>query len=454
MDVMVGGHQCLRFLRTAPSVGTRCEHETSCAPLGCLTRLHRNHPLRGDLSHGGMGRRAARSILTSGTIGSSAITEPSTSPPSLSYPGVSANGLQLADFEGLRGVQATQPIQSGDTLVNVLGPAAIRILPEDSCPCTNFVRPDFWKQAPWYAKAGVLLLAERSGQLPPTHTAYLRLLPETLDTPVLWTDSELDLLANPPMQEKIKQQRREWADLYTAFSEAYCGPSPAPDKQTFLWALQCVRSRAFSGPHPGPPIQQRLASGAALCTLGAAYVVWAHVPLESALNAAIAAALFNLLYDVLLSGRRRWYALLPGVDSINHSSHVESDVAYRVFGDSFELTTGSSFQPGEQVFISYGLQSNDTLLQYYGFVEQDNRHERVQLDVADGESRAQGLLGPDGSFQRVSGMGEVGRQALVQAGEALKAQLLLAGKQSSGSAERVLRDTLVEQGVWAQYYTG
>lgn len=173
----------------------------------------------------------------------------------------------------------------------------------------------------------------------------------------------------------------------------------------------------------------------------------AQVPLESALNAAIAAALFNLLYDVLLSGRRRWYALLPGVDSINHSSHVEvrafdpgclvgpcapagwapdpklqapahvfqhrndhlappqSDVAYRVFGDSFELTTGSSFQPGEQVFISYvrgrfgvveevgdmpaghtcplrsnihdyyshapcppapqGLQSNDTLLQYY-----------------------------------------------------------------------------------------
>lgn len=240
-----------------------------------------------------------------------------------------------------------------------------------------------------------------------------------------------------PMQ--IKQQRREWADLYTAFSEAYCGPSPAPDKQTFLWALQCVRSRAFSGPHPGPPIQQRLASGAVLCTLGAAYVIWAHVskggvagegrgsrpaaaflhlmpgeerlggfsyalvsapfnaqvPLESALNAAIAAALFNLLYDVLLSGRRRWYALLPGVDSINHSSHVEvrafdpgcpvgpcapagwaldpklqapahvfqhrnnhlappqSDVAYRVFGDSFELTTGSSFQPGEQVFISY-----------------------------------------------------------------------------------------------------
>lgn len=56
---------------------------------------------------------------------------------------------------------------------------------------------------PRYAKAGVLLLAERSGQLPPTHTAYLRLLPESLDTPVLWTDSELDLLAHPPVQEKV-----------------------------------------------------------------------------------------------------------------------------------------------------------------------------------------------------------------------------------------------------------
>ncbi len=41
------------------------------------------------------------------------------------------------------------------------------------------------------------------------------------------------------------------------------------------------------------------------------------------LNGAIAAALFNLLYDWVLSQKVKWYAMCPVVDFMNHSSSVE-----------------------------------------------------------------------------------------------------------------------------------
>ena len=41
------------------------------------------------------------------------------------------------------------------------------------------------------------------------------------------------------------------------------------------------------------------------------------------LNGAIAAALFNLLYDLVLSQKVKWYAMCPVVDFLNHKSTVQ-----------------------------------------------------------------------------------------------------------------------------------
>ena len=41
------------------------------------------------------------------------------------------------------------------------------------------------------------------------------------------------------------------------------------------------------------------------------------------LNGAIAAALFNLIYDYLLSQRVKWYAMCPWLDLLNHRGTVE-----------------------------------------------------------------------------------------------------------------------------------
>jgi len=41
------------------------------------------------------------------------------------------------------------------------------------------------------------------------------------------------------------------------------------------------------------------------------------------LNGAIAASLFNILYDVVLSQKVKWYAMCPVIDFLNHRSSVQ-----------------------------------------------------------------------------------------------------------------------------------
>ena len=48
---------------------------------------------------------------------------------------------------------------------------------------------------------------------------------------------------------------------------------------------------------------------------------------------------------------------------------MQGGVSYAYFKSAVVATAGKAFQEGEQVFISYGNQTNDRLLQFYGFVE-------------------------------------------------------------------------------------
>lgn len=97
-------------------------------------------------------------------------------------------------------------------------------------------------------------------------------------------------------------------------------------------------------------------------------------------------ALFALTtYDILLPKilkvvqgvQLKRYAMTPGIDFINHSSSVtgKAEVVYEYFTDKFVVQAGEEYKTGDQVFISYGAQSNDSLIQYYGFVEDENPSE-------------------------------------------------------------------------------
>lgn len=68
------------------------------------------------------------------------------------------------------------------------------------------------------------------------------------------------------------------------------------------------------------------------------------------------------------------FAMTPGIDFLNHKSTMtgRAEVSFEYFRNKFVVQTGEDYEPGDEVFISYGTQSNDSLLQYYGFIEESN----------------------------------------------------------------------------------
>lgn len=68
-------------------------------------------------------------------------------------------------------------------------------------------------------------------------------------------------------------------------------------------------------------------------------------------------------------------ALAPFLDCLNH--HWKASVQTAVLGSYFEIVTNNSYQPNEQVFISYGSHDNRKLLLEYGFVLADNPNDVV-----------------------------------------------------------------------------
>jgi hypothetical protein len=57
-------------------------------------------------------------------------------------------------------------------------------------------------------------------------------------------------------------------------------------------------------------------------------------------------------------------------------------VEFEYFRDRFAASASAGYAPGDQIFISYGAQSNDSLLQYYGFTEPGNPHDEYVIESA------------------------------------------------------------------------
>ncbi|KAJ0986909.1 hypothetical protein J5N97_005265 [Dioscorea zingiberensis] len=74
-------------------------------------------------------------------------------------------------------------------------------------------------------------------------------------------------------------------------------------------------------------------------------------------------------------------ALVPWADMLNHSSEVETFLDYDKSSQGIVFTTDKAYQPGEQVFISYGKKSNGELLLSYGFVPKEGTNPNDSVDL-------------------------------------------------------------------------
>lgn len=289
--------------------------------------------------------------------------------------------LEISTFDSIRGMAATTPLVSNAPVMSV--PAAIVLqtstLDVGRSPLKGQVSDGSWKKMPWYARLALKLhLKKKSSEW----QSWIRMLPPKFDNPFHWSDSDIAELQNPKLAKAVHQQREIYHVLYCELSgnsNRICDTMTYDD---FVWAVECVRSRAFAGPQEVAPFKDRfqLVLFAALNTFA-----WPSLHLldwDKALNGGLTAILALVMYDLLFpkilqnvqNVELRRYALAPGIDFLNHTSDVAAaaSVAYEYFLDRFVVRAQTDYAAGEQVLISYGKQSSDSLLQYYGFVDEGN----------------------------------------------------------------------------------
>eukprot|EP00887_Chlorella_sp_A99_P007953 scaffold12.g7953.t1 len=310
--------------------------------------------------------------------------------------GIQSPKLAQAYFGELRGAVALADAPPEEPLVAVPRAAALVVTPRAACPLPAFDAVA-WKELPWATQMAALLLAERAAGRASRLWGYVQQLPSSIDTPVRWSEAELAELQYPPLQAAVAAQQQQWRDLHARLAHAW-GGSGAPAWDDFLWAMENVRSRSFSGPWTGSSLRDKAALAAALLGGGGAYAAWQHLPAQQALNGLLAALMFNVVYDLVLAKKLKWHAMCPVIDAVNHSSAAESDVAFEYFKDQFVLTAKAAQSAGEQVFISYGQQSNDSLLQYYAFTEPSNPNDTYALEAKLGGRMVQVTFNARGSL--------------------------------------------------------
>lgn len=281
--------------------------------------------------------------------------------------GVEFPNLQISDFGGLRGMKAKHDIQKDQELVSLARVSAIAVEPGSQCP--DDCDKDWWKSAPWYIKMAVMLIKERKLGSRSELSGYVLSLPEHVDVPMQWDAHELEDFQYSPLVAAVERQKTRYAGF---MDELESKTSLNASKEELVWALSCIRSRSFSGPYIGSRLSDRVKGAGLVAALALANVTILSGSVEQTLNAIIAVALFNLLYEVLLSRNVKVYLLAPGVDFINHSQDVETDLSYDYFQDAYAVRSDREYSKGDQVFISYGQQANDSLMQYYGFCLPDN----------------------------------------------------------------------------------
>jgi hypothetical protein len=130
-------------------------------------------------------------------------------------------------------------------------------------------------------------------------------------------------------------------------------------------------------------VQDRLNLLLAVSGASALSLTLGFAPEQQTLAAALSALFFNFVYDLVLSRSQQQYALVPFLDLANHCGAVSEEVAYAYFQDGFTVDAGRSFRRGEQVLISYGRQTADSLLQFYGFVDEEGGGERDAHTLVD-----------------------------------------------------------------------
>ena len=256
--------------------------------------------------------------------------------------------LRIATFPPngeLRGLATTRDRSSGDVVLEVSDSdifSSNNVLP---------MQPALLREATRTAAAGrlltddhllplLLLLARDAGPTDPW-SSYVDALPDVQPSPLTLSAHQLVLLPT------CYAQLARTVDSYARHLHAGCESA----------------------------IQALIADGVDQDVLGVDSFVWAHGHVR-ARSLPFGANAFPCVSEA--AGR---HTLIPALDLLNHSPMAQTTVE-RGEG-SWRLVSETSYQDGEQVFISYGRRDNLRLWLQFGFALRDNPEQHAAFDASE-----------------------------------------------------------------------
>uniref|UniRef100_A0A0D9VKG0 SET domain-containing protein n=1 Tax=Leersia perrieri TaxID=77586 RepID=A0A0D9VKG0_9ORYZ len=243
--------------------------------------------------------------------------------------------IQRVDV-GERGLVALKNIRKGEKLLFVPPSLVISADSEWGCPEVGNVMKK--NSVPDWPLIATYLISEASLESSSRWSNYIAALPRQPYSLLYWTRPELDAyLVASPIRERAIQRITDVVGTYNDLRDRIFSkhsdlfPEEVYNLETFRWSFGILFSRLV-----------RLPS---------------------------------------MDGR---VALVPWADMLNHSPEVETFLDYDKSSGGIVFTTDRSYQPGEQVFISYGKKSSGELLLSYGFVPKEgtNPNDSVELLVS------------------------------------------------------------------------
>lgn len=279
--------------------------------------------------------------------------------------GVRFHSTQVLFHNNQRGLYATSDINNGDTIITIPRSAAIIAdIFAGTSPALSVFRDielSFWNTASWEIRLAVLLLDEcvRGSYSP--FNSYLEALPPN-PWSALWAyqtfgrKKSFAQLRPYKMHHVADSYRAYVKSIFVAFQKAL--PTAIRGQvslRQFSWAVCICQSRAFGVPTGATENYSEQDN-----------------PVDSGKHFSVP---FRKKGDMVPVR----YALFPGLDMANHSVHRQTSIKYDPASDQYNVVSGANFAAGQEIFLSYGLKSNEDLMFFYSFVEGDNPANTVRI---------------------------------------------------------------------------
>lgn len=235
---------------------------------------------------------------------------------------------------GGRGLVATQSLRQGERLLFV--PSRLLIFADSEWGCAETGKIIKEAGLPEWPTLAVFLISEASRGTASRWFPYFATLPKTPSSILQWTEDEVNTwLTASPVREKALEYIRDVTETYRDLRASIFSKHPE------VFSSQVYTLEAFK---------------------------WA----------------FGILFSRLVRlPSVKKLALVPWADMLNHSPQVDAFLDFdQSSGKSVVFVTDRAYQPGEQVFISYGKRPSGELLLAYGFIPPEfNAHDHVELEM-------------------------------------------------------------------------